>query len=101
LSSEFARTPRRVHGTTIARNCNRLYNLSESPLHLWERDRMRGLAPAGADESIDQLGADGSKSFRAAARVPSSCPSPTGGEGTLHERLASISTNESSPPARM
>ena len=24
----------------------------ESPLPLWERDRVRGLAPAGADESI-------------------------------------------------
>src|SRR6185295_8369519 len=25
---------------------------TESPLPLWERDRVRGLAPAGADESV-------------------------------------------------
>src|SRR5262245_19767898 len=77
---------------------------TESPLPLWERDRVRGLAPAGAEESIDEkrpphVGsahrlADSrasamARSFRAAARVPSPCPSSTRGEGTLLRRLAS------------
>src|SRR5882724_7824103 len=73
---------------------------TESPLPLWERDRVRGLAPAGADEFVDgkrswnldsagQLAyfqvADRARSLRAAARVPSPCPSPTRGEGTLYD----------------
>jgi len=33
-------------------------NSSGSPLPLWERDRVRGLAPAGADESTE-ASADG------------------------------------------
>src|SRR5262249_30976098 len=71
---------------------------TESPLPLWERDRVRGLAPAGAEESVDRerprhfdnarqlahcscIGI--ARSLRGAARVPPPCPSPTRGEGTL------------------
>src|SRR5882724_4838168 len=69
---------------------------AESPLPLWERERVRGLAPAGADESVAgerNLGfglcvADIARSCRAAARVPSPCPSPTRGEGTLQDNRA-------------
>jgi hypothetical protein len=98
---QLTRAVRRVHDATIERNLCGYSNLSESPLPLWERDRVRGLAPAGADESINQLGAYKSKSLRAAARVPSPCPSPTRGEGTLQQRLAPIAANESLPSARM
>src|SRR5882724_821208 len=76
---------------------------TESPLPLWERDRVRGLAPVGADESIARTRggtldltrhavADGPRSSRAAARDPSPCPSPTRGEGTLHNCPASQPT---------
>src|SRR6185312_14009026 len=51
---------------------------SESPLPLWERVRVRGPAPAGADESVRT----GEVSSRCRAS-PSPCPSPTRGEGTL------------------
>src|SRR6185295_9321666 len=77
---------------------------TEFPLPLWERGRVRGPAPAGAEESVADNGSrnsnstrrlacfhvtDGSRSFRAAARVPSPCPSPTRGEGTLQDGPAS------------
>src|SRR5882724_248599 len=94
LLPQFARKLGRLHHATIACSIYRLCNFSESPLPLWERDRVRGLAPAGADESIATAPPD---SFRAAARVPSPCPSPTRGEGTLQECLPSISSQESLP----
>jgi len=101
LCSKFTRAFGRVHDTTIARNLHTIDNLKESPLPLWERARVRGLAPAGAEESAYQYahscGADGSRFVRAAARVPSPCPSPTRGEGTLQECLPSISSQESLP----
>src|SRR5262245_3191506 len=71
---------------------------TESPLPLRERDRVRGLAPAGAGDSGTRKHsprwhatrhprfADAPlriESCRAAARDPSPCPSPSRGEGTL------------------
>src|SRR6185312_8348597 len=60
-----------------------LVSSAESPLPLWERDRVRGPAPAGAEEPVNgkHSGNLNAKSFRAAARGPSPCPSPTRGEG--------------------
>jgi hypothetical protein len=94
LSSEFGCALRRLHDATIARNNDRLCNFTESPLPPRERDRVRSLAPAGADVS------DRTKLLRAAAQVPSPCPSPSRGEGTLQERLASALPDASLPPAR-
>src|SRR5882724_12974132 len=65
---------------------------TESPLPLWKRDRVRGLAPAGADESGAGQRTRSlirTRSLRAAARVPSPCPSPARGEGTLLDGPAS------------
>src|SRR5262245_58135101 len=64
---------------------------TESPLPLWERDRGRGSAPAGAEESVDRRYSPELevRYLRAAARVPSPCPSPTRGEGTLRDGPAS------------
>src|SRR5262249_30748004 len=56
---------------------------TESPLPLWERGRVRGLAPAGA-ENIFRLRTQPSPRIAARCRAsPSPCPSPTRGEGTL------------------
>src|SRR5262249_948962 len=64
-----------------------LTTTTESPLPLWERGSVSGLAAAGANESAGR--ARRVRSCRAAARVPSPCPSPTRGEGTLYGGLAS------------
>ena len=75
---------------------------AESLLPLWERDRVRGLAPAGADGPsvasasevwIVHVALHILRNRTAPARfalpreVPSPCPSPTRGEGTLMTAL--------------
>src|SRR5882724_11950233 len=77
---------------------------TESPLPLWERDRVRGLAREREEISRCQLGkkmqgdAHRPRSScvchqrtlrRLPAPDPSPCPSPTRGEGTLLSRSAS------------
>src|SRR6185312_4173966 len=89
--------------------------ITESPLPLWERDRVRGPAPAGAEELAAAGGARNwgsranlhifisrcpTRSLRAAALVPSPCLSPTRGEGTLLRRLAPVPKTCASPRAK-
>src|SRR5882724_1271501 len=77
---------------------------TESPLPLWERDRVRGLAPAGADESVAgrrtrKLNTHRPGEIFSRYRAsPLILPSPARGEGALLDGLAFCRLAGAVPP---
>src|SRR5882724_4673468 len=56
---------------------------TESPLPLWERDRVRGCARTRAESPLEDGERQQTIRGRLPAPDPSPCPSPARGEGTL------------------